>query len=183
MDLLPYCPKCNVDLGEPHKDGCEVTRCMLCGQLMWNECSCCCELAGVKHHCESPPEHWQAYNDAIASVGGPDLWMGYVHGTIECIAWGWYKRWDRKQRTWAQCDVTRRNAQPDLGRLETQATWDSGKRRWVRLRQVVLVVPVAPPVTQGAMTPKEREARRKAERKAYEATRQNGKASWKRSQG
>ena len=53
------------------------------------------------------------------------MWPGH----LECWEFGWYVKWEGEQ--WHRCTKNDPLARADLSRLETDATWDKSRGRFV----------------------------------------------------
>jgi hypothetical protein len=134
------CHDCKVKPGEPHKGGCDVERCPLCGgQLL--TCSCIYELSGLKRDClekdhpdiyENGPtvEMYMKLDIEFDKVGGRLPWTGIWPGVEECVEFGWYSK--RARIGYRRCGPFDVGAGPDLSRLVSEGIWSRQKRRWER---------------------------------------------------
>ncbi|MFI6098198.1 hypothetical protein ACIA8G_21770 [Lentzea sp. NPDC051213] len=91
----PLCPDCEVSIGEPHIDGCDVARCLQTGLQQLS-----CEAT---HDC------------------GAEVWTGEWPGTAECREYGWMigpdlpdvmrlfaeATWDAQAHRWVKLETTR----------------------------------------------------------------------------
>lgn len=103
---LTNCPDCGVEPYTPHKAGCDVERCHLCGG---QALSCGCERQA----------------DAA-----PEVWTGEWPGYAECRDYNLYARLVPGQG-WVPCSCEHPMAQPDLNRLMSTGEWYEEVNRWV----------------------------------------------------
>jgi hypothetical protein len=119
------CPDCAVTPGQRHKEGCDVARCVVCGQQQLQ--------------CDPEAEH---------GLTGPSLppmqtWTGEWPGYVECREWGWWGRWtvvteyshDGRPNSgpFVPCPADHPDARTDLNRLALEAA--RGRIVWSRERE------------------------------------------------
>lgn len=122
---LRQCPDCGVVPGKRHEEGCDVARCVICGQQQLQ--------------CDPEEEH---------GLTGPDLppmqtWTGEWPGEAECREWGWWARWTEfsgygrddvpDTGSFVECAPDHPHAYPNLSRLASAAAL--GKITWSRERE------------------------------------------------
>ena len=114
------CPDCAAAVGQPHKDGCDVARCLQTGEQ--------------RLQCGSDdfPDDEHPGLDC-----GEDTWTGEWPGTAECREYGWWIRWDapppgERYGSWTPVPEGTPGAQGDLSRLRVECDWEPASRRWVR---------------------------------------------------
>lgn len=103
LTVTERCPDCAVEIGQQHRRGCDVARCLATGE-----------------------QRLQCYDSAHC---GRDKWTGTWPGEAECIEFGWWTYFDRG---WQRCDASHPEAMPDLNRLVYDARWDREQGRWIR---------------------------------------------------
>ena len=106
--LREECPECATPIGEVHMEGCDVSRCLVTGR---QELSC----------------HGLDHNHDEDNV---DRWTGLWPGDAECIAWGWYAKFE-PGLGWRPTTADDPQGAPDLNRLAV-CKWDPGKRAHIR---------------------------------------------------
>lgn len=112
----PRCWDCQVQIGEPHGDGCDVARCLWTGAQRLT----CDMLDPEPHDC------------------GHDVHIGNWPGTVECIEFGWYVR--DTPNGLQRCGPDADGAMPNINRLHLrrEARWDRDAGRFVLTGQVAL---------------------------------------------
>jgi hypothetical protein len=148
VDVSKICHDCYVLPGKKHEQGCDVEHCMLCGHQAIC-CDCIYVVNGIDPSTleqthpeiyENGPtdELWVKYDEAVAAIGGPEIWTGEFVGSAECREFGWYNRWlDAEHTRWETCKAEAEGARPALDRLsESEASglisWSREKRRWMK---------------------------------------------------
>jgi hypothetical protein len=109
-EIREACPDCGAVIDEPHRDGCDVARCLATG-MQRLQCS-------EDEHC------------------GQDIWSGLWPGEAECAEFGWWAYFQGApagwQATgWVRCGPDHPDAVPDLNRLVIDGSWDQVRGRWV----------------------------------------------------
>ncbi|MFI5296457.1 MAG: hypothetical protein ACHREM_00045 [Polyangiales bacterium] len=111
VEIRERCPDCQVAIGQPHFDGCDVERCSAClGQRL--QCAC------LNH-------------DPKKSA-----WTGEWPGVAECRERGWYSFLIPREPgalagTWVACGPDAPGATHDLNRLAYfQQTGKDGYHEW-----------------------------------------------------
>jgi hypothetical protein len=132
------CHDCKAKPGDPHKAGCDVERCPLCGgQLL----TCPCIYGGMSYarlkqdhpiiYKTGPTDEMYAkFDGEIEKAGGRLPWTGIWPGTKECVEFGWYSK--RARIGYRRCGPFDVGAGPDLSRLVSEGIWSREKRRWER---------------------------------------------------
>lgn len=108
--LEPRCWDCQVEIGEPHDEGCDVARCLWTGAQRLT-----CDMVDPDpHDC------------------GQDAHTGLWPGQVECEEFGWHVR-DTPVGL-IRCGAGDFGAMPDLNRLHLrrEAQWDREQGRWQR---------------------------------------------------
>ena len=102
---MSRCPDCGVEVGQEHKDGCDVERCPECGH---QRLSCGCETSRA-----------------------PLLWTGEWPGLAECRAFNLYAILI-PGKGWTPCTKDTPGASEDLNSLMSRPNivWDPDARRW-----------------------------------------------------
>jgi hypothetical protein len=110
-DKQDRCPDCGIEIGQPHRPGCDMEQCPYCGgQLL----SCCCFGNGL----DFVPQ-----DDAMP-------WNGLWRGEAECREFGWFAK--RGPKGWQPCAPDEPGAMPDFNRLSKDARWDRAQKRFVK---------------------------------------------------
>jgi hypothetical protein len=122
-EIREACPDCGAVIDEPHRDGCDVARCLATG-MQRIQCD------GM-HYSQGPPGCF------IPVTCGQDIWSGLWPGEAECAEYGWHSyfrapRPGEQYGEWVRCDPDHPDAGPDLNRLVIDCAWDQVRGRWVR---------------------------------------------------
>ena len=122
-EIQEACPDCGAVVDEPHKDGCDVARCLFTGMQ---------RLMCDGMHCRQGPP-----GCSTPVTCGQDIWSGTWPGEMECAEFGWWAffrapRPGEQYGVWEPCEPDHPDAVPDLNRLITDAAWDETAGRWVK---------------------------------------------------
>lgn len=109
---LEKCPDCNVAVGQPHKDGCDVERCMVCQRL---------GCAYKKHNKKKA------------------AWTGYWPGELECKKKGWMLGNHPDLNRWAIFQHTGKDPGPHgTNRAQVRSGWLHAGRAGTKLTEIVV---------------------------------------------
>jgi hypothetical protein len=148
------CGGCRTKPGELHEHGCDVERCVLCGEQAMC-CPCIYTVNGMKYETleEDHPaifkegateDMYPALDALVEKYGGRLPWTGEFPGCMECREFDLWCRWVEAPENhvcgqrcqvkhgWVICDKSHPDAREDLNRLGDVARWDKTKRRFVR---------------------------------------------------
>lgn len=100
--ITAFCPDCGASIGMPHRENCDVARCLTCGGQAF---SCGCEDTGQ------------------------DTWTGYWPGILEAEEYGFWCKFT--PRGWVTCDENDPDARTDLTRLVETCVWDKTEKRFI----------------------------------------------------
>lgn len=142
------CHDCGAAVGATHTGGCDVERCMLCGNQLLG-CGCVYEVNGFDRASleEKHPDiytggatdaMWEKYDAEVQKIGGPEIWTGIWPGSAECVEYGFYSKWVEGKGIagapggWVICDADDPEAGPNLNRLNEWGgcTWSRTERKW-----------------------------------------------------
>lgn len=108
--MIDNCHDCQVFVGEPHEEGCDVARCSVCG--------------GQRLQCEG---------DQACAAGDGGVWTGEWPGDLECREFDLWSKWT--DHGWEETTKDDPAATEDLNRLVTLAAeglLDWNGQRWVK---------------------------------------------------
>jgi hypothetical protein len=128
MSAARSCGACGARAGTRHWEGCEIARCIVCGE----------------RDCEPAEEH------GLTGAETPPMqtWTGLHPDEQELYEWGWYGRWTvagpyspgrPDTGEFVPCDVHDRHAQPDYKRF--RAAKAGGEIVWSRERERYVPAP------------------------------------------
>lgn len=120
LEKTDRCPDCQVGIGEPHEDGCDVARCLWDGGQRLS-----CDYA--LDYSDEPESDPRRIDPADPHDCGKDTWTGYWPGEVEAVEFGWWIYWGPP---WIRCSPEHPYARPDLNRLHIEARWDRVGQRW-----------------------------------------------------
>lgn len=134
LEKTDRCPDCQVGIGEPHEEGCDVARCLWDGGQRLS-----CDYA--LDYSDEPECDPRRVDPDDPHDCGKDAWTGYWPGSREAAEFGWWvywdgpdpdRGWDYRGRGWVRVSADHPGARPDLNRIHIEAQWDREARRWVQ---------------------------------------------------